>query len=114
MRWSGEPQGGFTAGESPVLPPISQGPYGFQHVNVAAQRRDPLSMLNWTERMLRTRKEVPEIGWGTFAIVRTGTPEVLAIRYDWRNNAVLFVHNLAPLPREVRLSPGAQARVTAC
>jgi len=114
MQWSGEPQGGFTASESPVLPPISQGPYGFQHVNVATQRRDPLSMLNWTERMLRTRKEVPEIGWGTFTVVRTGTPEVLAIRYDWRNNAVLFVHNLAPLPREVRLSPGAQARVTAC
>jgi len=107
MQWSAEPQGGFTASHSPVLPPITQGPYGFQHVNVAAQRRDPLSMLNWTERMLRTRKEVPEIGWGTFAIVRTGTPEVLAIRYDWRNNAVLFVHNLAPLPREVRLSPGA-------
>ena len=107
MQWSGEPQGGFTASELPVLPPISQGPFGFQHVNVATQRRDPLSMLNWTERMLRTRKEVPEIGWGTFTVVRTGTPEVLAIRYDWRNNAVLFVHNLAPLPREVRLSPGA-------
>ena len=77
-------------------------------MNVAVQRRDPQSMLNWTERMLRMRKEVPEIGWGSFAVVRVGTPEVLAIRYDWRNNAALFVHNLAPLSREVSLSLGHQ------
>jgi maltose alpha-D-glucosyltransferase / alpha-amylase len=27
---------------------------------------------------------------------------VLAMRYHWRNNSVLFVHNLASTPREVR------------
>jgi maltose alpha-D-glucosyltransferase/alpha-amylase len=32
----------------------------------------------------------------------------LAIRYNWRNNAVLFVHNLSAVPREVRLAPGAE------
>ena len=31
---------------------------------------------------------------------------MLAIRYDWRNNSVLFVHNLASTPREVSLSVG--------
>jgi maltose alpha-D-glucosyltransferase / alpha-amylase len=41
---------------------ISAGPYGFEHVNVAEQRRDPNSLLNWTERLIRMRKEVPEIG----------------------------------------------------
>jgi maltose alpha-D-glucosyltransferase/alpha-amylase len=30
--------------------------------------------------------------------------EVLVIRYDWRNNAVLVVHNLAPAPLEIRLA----------
>jgi maltose alpha-D-glucosyltransferase/alpha-amylase len=108
MQWSDEPQGGFTAGDEPVVPPIADGPYGFQHINVAAQRRDPNSMLNWTERLLRMRKEVPEIGWGQFSIVRTGTPAVLAVRYDWRNNAALFVHNLSALPREIRIIPGAE------
>ena len=34
-------QGGFTKSDRPVLPVISQGPYGYQHVNVAQQRRDP-------------------------------------------------------------------------
>ena len=40
------------------------------------------------------RKEVPEVGWGDFEVLSTRDPAVLAIRYDWRNNSVLFVHNL--------------------
>ena len=31
---------------------------------------------------------------------------MLAIRYDWRNNSVLFVHNLDAIPREVEFSTG--------
>ena len=49
------------------------------------------------------RKEVPEIGWGDFAILATGKNEVLALRYDWRNNSVVFLHNLSAVPTEVRL-----------
>ncbi len=107
MQWSGEKHGGFTGGDAPTLPVISGGPYGFEHVNVAVQRVDPGSLLNWTERMVRMRKEVPEIGWGDFAVLETGTAEVLALRYDWRRNAVVFLHNLSPIPREVRFAPGA-------
>jgi maltose alpha-D-glucosyltransferase/alpha-amylase len=104
MQWSTEPNAGFTKNAKPVMPVISDGPYGYQHVNVAAQRRDPNSLLNWMERMIRMRKEVPEIGWGDFAFVSVGTPEVLAMRYDWRNNSVLCVHNLSSEPREVSIS----------
>ena len=75
-------------------------------MNVAAQRRDPNSLLNWMERIIRMRKEVPEIGWGDFSFVSTGTPQVLAMRYDWRNNSVLCVHNLSAEPREVRIKLG--------
>ena len=108
MQWSNEPQAGFTESDDPVLPVISQGPYGFEHVNVAAQKRDPNSFMDWTERMIRMRKEVPEIGWGDFSIIPTAKPEVLAIRYDWRNNSVLFVHNLSAIPTEVEFAPTAK------
>jgi maltose alpha-D-glucosyltransferase / alpha-amylase len=33
---------------------------------------------------------------------------VLALRYDWRNNSVLFVHNLSPIPTEVKFRVGAK------
>jgi maltose alpha-D-glucosyltransferase/alpha-amylase len=104
MQWSTEPHAGFTKNDRPVLPVISAGPYGFPHVNVADQRRDPNSFLNWTERIIRMRKEVPEIGWGDFSFIPVATSEVLIIRYIWRNNSVLVVHNLSAEPREIRFS----------
>jgi maltose alpha-D-glucosyltransferase / alpha-amylase len=108
MQWSTEPHAGFTKSDKPMLPVIDKGPYGYEHVNAAQQRRDPNSMLNWTERLIRMRKEVPEIGWGDFEVLNTGTPAVLAIRYDWRNNSTLFVHNLDSKPREVAFSSGLE------
>jgi maltose alpha-D-glucosyltransferase/alpha-amylase len=109
MQWSTEPNAGFTKNETPILPVIEAGPFGYTYVNAARQRRDPNSMLNWTERIIRMRKEVPEIGWGDFTVLRTRDAAVLAIRYDWRNNSVLFVHNLASTPREVSIAVGVSA-----
>ena len=106
MQWSDEPNAGFTKSDKPMLPVISGGPFGYEHVNAAKQRRDANSMLNWTERIVRMRKEVPEIGWGDFEIIPTRDPCVFAMRYDWRNNSVLFVHNLDSKPREVSFSSG--------
>ncbi|WP_430242812.1 alpha-amylase family protein [Neorhizobium sp. DAR64861/K0K2] len=108
MQWSNEPQGGFTKSDKPILPVIHEGPYGFDHVNVAIQRRDPDSMLNWTERMIRMRKEAPEIGWGTFECLDTGDDGVLAMRYDWRDNALVILHNFHDRPVEITFDVGLE------
>jgi maltose alpha-D-glucosyltransferase/alpha-amylase len=106
MQWSDEPHGGFTKNAKPHTPVIEEGPYAYQHLNAAIQRRDPESLLNWTERIIRMRKEVPEIGWGNFTVLKVRDPAVLALRYDWRNNSVLFLHNLHEEPREILVDPG--------
>ena len=106
MQWSTEPQGGFTKADEPILPVISGGPYGFEHLNAAEQRRHDNSLLNWTERIIRMRKEVPEIGWGDFEVLDTKDPAVLAMRYDWRNNSVVVIHNLDARAREVTFQVG--------
>ncbi len=106
MQWSREPHGGFSKNRKPVVPVIDDGPYSYEQVNAADQRRDPNSLLNWTERIIRMRKEVPEIGWGDFKVLDVGDNSVLAVRYDWRNNSVLVLHNLAPAPREVEFATG--------
>ena len=108
MQWSVEPHGGFTTADKPILPVISEGPYSYHHVNTAEQRRDPKSLLNWTERIVRMRKEIPEVGWGEFEVLPIRNPAVLAIRYDWRNNSVVFLHNLSDSPREVAFSTGVR------
>jgi maltose alpha-D-glucosyltransferase / alpha-amylase len=106
MQWSNEPHGGFTKNAKPAVPVISGGPYGFEHINAAIQRRDPQSLLNWTERIIRMRKEVPEVGWGDFAVIPTRNPAVLVMRYAWRNNWVLFVHNFDAKPHEIQFPVG--------
>jgi maltose alpha-D-glucosyltransferase/alpha-amylase len=108
MQWSTEPHGGFTKSDKPDMPVISGGPYGFEHVNAAIQRRDPNSLLNWTERIIRMRKEIPEVGWGDFAVIPSRHPCILIMRYDWRNNWVLFVHNFDSKPREITFAVGLE------
>src|SRR5215208_2630075 len=108
MQWSHEAHAGFTTADACVTPVVSGGVWGYERVNVEAQRRDRDSLLNWTARMIRLRKECPEIGWGTWKVLGTGSPHVLALRYDWRGNSLLVVHNFADHPLEVRVTPGVE------
>ena len=103
MQWSAEPNAGFTAGEKPVTPVVSGGPYGYETVNVDSQQRDPDSLLRWMTRMIRLRTQCPEIGWGECEPISTRSPHVLALLYRWRGSAVLCVHNFDEHPREVTL-----------
>ena len=54
------------------------------------------------------RKEVPEVGWGDFTVIPCRNRCVLVMRYDWRNNWVLFMHNLDAKPHELTFSVGLE------
>jgi maltose alpha-D-glucosyltransferase/alpha-amylase len=105
MQWSPRRNGGFSTAEDAdlVRPVRPDGPYGYRRCNVSAQRRDPESLLNWTERLVRTRRETPEIGWGVFSRLTTAAPSVLAHRLDWQSSTLVAVHNLSDAPAEVEL-----------
>jgi maltose alpha-D-glucosyltransferase/alpha-amylase len=111
MQWSGGPNGGFTTAEKPIRPVIDSGPYGFEHVNVAKQQRDPDSLWRWLTAMIRVRTECPEIGWGECRVVPLRAPGVLALEYRWRGTSVVCVHNLGVQPREVALRLDAPDRL---
>ena len=102
MQWSHERNAGFSTAETIVKPVIEEGPYGCQHVNVEAQRRDPGSLLNWMVGMIRLRKECPEIGWGAWTALPAGSPSLLALCYEWRGNAVVVIHNFSEHALEAR------------
>ena len=109
MQWSDEPQAGFSSGERTAHPVVGDGGvWDYRRVNVEAQQRDPASFFSWTARMIRIRKECPEIGWGTWTILATGFQDVLALRYDWRGNSVVVLHNFSDQPRAVRLRVGVE------
>ncbi|MEY2533502.1 MAG: hypothetical protein QOF29_1412, partial [bacterium] len=85
MQWSAERNGGFSPADDAarLRRPLPKGPFGPEHVNVAAQRRDAGSLLNWFERLIRRRRECPELGFGTLQLLESGVPSVLAHRCDW-------------------------------
>ena len=89
MQWSPDRHGGFSRARRVIRKVIDHPIYGFQSVNVADQRRDPGSLLNWTERIIRARKECPEISWGDWQVApqrhRTGAGDALRLgRADGR------------------------------
>jgi trehalose synthase len=99
MQWSDEPGAGFSTADSERFPsPVTEGEYGPLAVNVAAQRREPGSLLNWFERLIRRRRETPEFGLGTWSVITTDEPAVLAHRCDWDASTVVAVHNLGAEP----------------
>jgi maltose alpha-D-glucosyltransferase/alpha-amylase len=111
MQWSHDRHGGFTTARRPIRRLVGDPLYGYKHVNVANQRRDPDSLLNWTERIIRTRKECAEIGWGEWTIVPHLPDHVLGLRYDWNGRSTIVLHNFAERPCAVRLHvPDAEGR----
>lgn len=105
MQWSKEENAGFStaAPEHLPRPAIDSGQFGYQNVNVTDQHRDPDSFLNWMERLIRTRKETPEFGWGEYRILETGNRAVFVLRAEWEGSVVVAAHNLGKTECTVKL-----------
>ena len=103
MPWANRPAGGFSTADERSLPRrlVREGPFGYRALNVEDQERDAGSFLNWMERLIRTRKEWPAIGWGTWRVLGTREPRALAHVASWRGTSVLAIHNFADEPVRV-------------
>lgn len=108
MQWSAGPNAGFSTCDAEQLSVriISGGDFGYEQVNVADQQRHEDSLLNRVERALRVRRECPEFGWGTWAVLDAGDSRVLAHRCDWLKGTVFAIHNLCGEDLEVKLDFG--------
>ncbi|KWV31491.1 MULTISPECIES: alpha-amylase family protein [Micromonospora] len=107
MQWSYKENAGFSTAdpEKLIRPVIDQGDFGYQKVNVTAQRGDATSLLAWFERMIRTLREAPEIGSGSTSHIDVPMPAgVLAHRADGPTGTMVFLHNLGTEDVEVDLS----------
>ena len=97
MQWTAGPGGGFsTAPAADLVRPPVDGAFGPDAVNVADQRRDPDSQLAFVRRLIRLRRETPELGWGTWQLVDSRAPSLVAHRIDWQGSTVVAVHNVGP------------------
>jgi maltose alpha-D-glucosyltransferase/alpha-amylase len=51
---------------------------------------------------------LPEIGWGECTVLDAGTAPVLALRYVWRNTALLTVHNFSDRTQVAHVDVGTR------
>lgn len=95
MQWTNEENGGFsTAPKRRLVAPVVSGAYGPEHVNVAAARHDPESLLSHITRMAQRYRECPELGWGTYDVLEQPIDAVLAHRSTWGHGSMVLLHNL--------------------
>ena len=110
MQWNAEINGGFSTApaDSIMRPVVSDGPFSYERVNFDDENRDPESLLNFTERMIRLRTTCPEIGFGTWRIVQCDAPSVFVHCCEWEGGLVMAAHNLSRKKTSVVVDLGSK------
>ncbi|MEJ2852301.1 MULTISPECIES: alpha-amylase family protein [unclassified Saccharothrix] len=68
------------------------------------QRHDQDSLLSWIKQLIRAYRDCPELAWGTYQLIDTPEPAVLAHRCDIDGGTVIAVHNLGDKEADLDLS----------
>ncbi len=97
MQWNSGWNSGFSAADPEQLysPLLSNPLYGYQTVNVDAQRRSPHSLLSWMKQMLRVRKTSQAFGRGTLEFLGSPNHRVLAYAREFGKDTILIINNLS-------------------
>jgi len=114
MQWSRDRNAGFSSLEHGqlYLPVITDPVYGYEAVNVAAQARQPSSLLTTMRRLLAARRRSSVFGRGSIEFLRPRNSKVLAYLRRHARETLLIVANLSAAPQPVELDLKAFAGVT--
>jgi alpha-glucosidase len=104
MQWSAAKNAGFTTGE-PWLPIAED----YTHVNVAAERNDPASMLTLHSQLIKVRHGEPAFEVGQFELLEADGDVLTYVRRD-RESAFFIALNLGPQPQVINFSPNASEK----
>jgi maltose alpha-D-glucosyltransferase/alpha-amylase len=105
MQWSGGWNGGFSNADPERLysPLISNPVYGYQAINVEAQKRVPHSLLSWMKRLIAVRKTTKVFSRGSIEFLRPANHRVLAYVRQLDDEKILVVNNLSSSAQAVEL-----------
>jgi maltose alpha-D-glucosyltransferase/alpha-amylase len=105
MQWDGGWNAGFSSTDPNSLysPLIVDPIYGYQAVNVQAQRRATHSLFAWMKRIISVRKSTSVFGRGSIEFLYPANHRVLAYIRRLADEAVLVVNNLSTSAQAVEL-----------
>ncbi len=97
MQWSAARNAGFSIAEAEALycEPLDDEVYGYERVNVAAQRADSGSLWQRMRQMIATRKGHPALTRGEIRFLEIENNAILAFTRVHDGGTVLAVHNLS-------------------
>jgi maltose alpha-D-glucosyltransferase / alpha-amylase len=108
MQWTPDRNAGFSKANPGrlYLPPSQDSVYGYQAVNVEAQRDTSTSLLNFTRMMLAVRRRHEAFAIGIFEELGSSNPSVLAFLRQAPDDGdvVLCVNNLSRFPQPLELN----------
>nr|BFE56678.1 maltose alpha-D-glucosyltransferase [Dactylosporangium thailandense] len=106
MQWTPDRNAGFSQANPGrlYLPAIQDHVYGYQSVNVEAQRESSTSVLNWTRTMLQVRRRHEAFAAGEFRELGGSNPSILAFVRVHGDDVVLCVNNLSRFPQPIELN----------
>lgn len=105
MQWDGDANAGFSSADPERLysPVISNAVYGYQAINVAAQKRSEHSLLLWMKSLIKLRNSFQVFGRGSILFLKPANHRVLAYIRRYGDEIVLVVNNLSSSAQAVEL-----------
>ncbi len=113
MQWNASSGAGFSEAAPDAFydPLIEDETYGYQKVNVEAQRRDASSLLNRLRRMIQVRKNYLVFGRGEMHLVDVKPKSVLSYVRSSVNETMLIFNNLSSESQDVTVDLSQYAGV---
>src|SRR5690606_21239246 len=81
------------------FPVIMDPVYGYQAVNVEAQKRFDTSLLHWMRQVIHQRKRHKVFGRGSFRMIDPDNNSIFAFAREWDGEMALCVFNLSQYPQ---------------
>ncbi|HSI88825.1 MAG TPA: alpha-glucosidase C-terminal domain-containing protein, partial [Pyrinomonadaceae bacterium] len=106
MQWSLDRNAGFSKADFAQLyfPVIMDPVYGYQAVNVEAQKRFDTSLLHWMRQFIHQRKRHKVFGRGSFRMIDPDNNSIFAFVREWDGEIALCVFNLSQYPQPTVLN----------
>ncbi|MBM2850113.1 MAG: trehalose synthase, partial [Anaerolineales bacterium] len=107
LQWDAGPNAGFSTRDVPperlYAPLIADERFGYQRVNVAAQRADPDSLWHTLRRMIAVRKQQRAFGQGACEFLPVENRAALAVVRTFAEETILAIHSLSPAEQHILL-----------
>ena len=103
MQWTASPQSGFSTNPNTWLPI----PPSYKTINVATEKRDPQSELNWYKSVIALRRNNPALHDGTMTMLDTSNANVLSYVRSTGSSSVVVAVNCTGEPQTISLDVSA-------